>query len=252
MDIAEMRLPYEGMPTEEVTAVLDLIDVAFDKYFPRIQEIVDIFVAALDGLDVATIQTIVDLITDISEEDNPSTAQAMVTLMTIVDILTYAEGVDPLLDWETLLDYFVEGYYDVMYMFDYLTVDMEATQDILFAITTDLLDLAHQVATIDLEAVDQADLELFYNVYIYMGTLMEADNLEEVVHPADLTPFVPFDYYSYSAFNDLIQEHNDWMLEPGEVAAEVARLTTHYGATTELEAYLYTLLFGYVYEELPM
>jgi hypothetical protein len=136
-------------------------------------------------------------------------------------------------------------------MFDYVTTDMEDLQAVVYAIATDLIDLAHDASLIDLEDISSADLELLFQMYVYVGTVAQTSSFEELEHPVDLYPFDPEDYYHISAFEELIQRNFEYELSSAELEAEMDRMSIYYGGSTELENYLYTLFLGYVYPEFP-
>lgn len=255
IDILTIRMTAEGWDETEITNLTGMIASAYDKYFPRILEVRDILVSALDNLSAADIGVIMDLIFTMAEsEEDPSQAAIMVAIATLVDILCYDYLAEPLLDFETLLDYFVEGYFDVTYQFDYLVTDMEALQDVVFAIATDMIDVAHTARAIDLDAVTADDLEILYYLYIYVGTLAQSEGFEALEHPAHLNPFDfdPADFYDHTAFVELLQRYLGGDIDPALVASEIARLGAYYGTDTELETFLYTFFLGYVWQELPM
>ncbi|MBN2504560.1 MAG: hypothetical protein JXB20_04375 [Bacilli bacterium] len=240
-DMIEMQFVADGMTQIEIDAQMLLIEGALAKWYPRVEEVLDIVIVALQGLDITEVDQIMKVIPKPDQE--PSMLQIVNSVAILANVFTndITPTIDDTLDYAVLLDYMIELYYDVKYQLVYTNTEMQAIQDVVANHMTDLLPDLYLIAAIQPGTLTDADLPLIYETVRYGEWLAQNfSDLENMVYPA------PSFTYVHQDFVDLVMKiHGDW-LELTEVEALIVDYMAVFETTDEATAFYKLLIFGSV------
>jgi hypothetical protein len=135
-----IQMTNEGLPVEEIQAIYDLFNLAFDRYVPTVFELVDAMVAFLEAIEVAEVQAVMNQIMALNVIDSVeqqayydyyqlmSITQEqfdeiifdlnMARAIAMANIVTAVLG-DGTLDTDLILETALSLYFDITYQFDY-------------------------------------------------------------------------------------------------------------------------------------
>lgn len=236
LDIAEIQWWNEGMSESEIIQNLALLSMAFDKYYPQLQDLILIITNALDGLNEQKIQTVLDAVALFQNmETMPSQTEMVVLIATLVNTLL-ADGTFALDD---LIAMYIEVYYDVNTMFDYLPADLAATQAIFQGYYDQLLADAATIATYDPMMLTPEQVEV---IYLAQQKLMYL--FYSLQDPFGIDPDMVFGY-NHEDFVSLLYSFMGCVSEE-EVNQAIEMFTVVFDTDTEEEAFYMVLAYGSV------
>jgi uncharacterized repeat protein (TIGR02543 family) len=182
-----IQMTNEGLAVEQVQAIYDLFNLAFDRYVPTAFELVDALVIFLNAIEVADVQTVMNQIMAMNAIDNAENQAYidyyelmiltqeqfdeilfdlnMARAIAMANIVTAVLG-DGTLDTDLILETALLLYFDITYQFDYQGEIVIA--DLILDYQSLIDDIVLQAAVIDgydvnlLGLLEYGQIEVFH------------------------------------------------------------------------------------------
>ena len=248
IDMLEIQFLAEGQSQVEVDLKMVIINLAINKYFDRVRDVLDIVAVTLDGISLEELNTFVALAPNLFV-DNASMAQIIIGVSTLIDILCYDETLEvpDTFDYETIFNYAVELYFDIMYMFDYEELDMTDLQTIVLSHVEDLLAYAYEIASFDPMNLTDENYATIFELYKYGEWIgQNIQNPEGLVYPLPISLL-----YEHQDFVNLIISMYGEEITEEQIGIEIQNFIDLFEVEDEEAAYYRIMLLGSFMRNLP-
>jgi len=245
-DMLEIQFLAEGKSQIEVDLQMVIINFAINKYFDKVRDVLEIVAVTLDGISLEEINTFMALAENLFV-DNPSVTQIIIGMSTLIDILCYDETLEvpDTFDYETIINYAVELYFDISNMFDYDNYeesDVIALQTIVLNHFEDLLGYAYEIASFDPTDLTDENLATIFELYKYGQWIgQNIQNPEGLVYPVPISISL---LYEHQDFVNLIMLMFGEEITVEQIGIEIQNFIDLFEVADEEQAYYRVMMLG--------
>jgi len=243
-DVALIQFTAEGVVDPELTAMLDVIDLAADRYLTRIPEVTANLASVLAGLTIDDVTRVMGVVNMLPGQEI-SIVQGVFGVSILIDVFVYDDTPEipgDTLDITMLIPYGLQLYYDVTTMFATDPTVVDPIASVFISHAEDLVAQAHTIAGFDPTSLSSADLDAIFALYKYVmwiGQYIQDPSTLVYPVPEDIT----FTYEHQDFVNLIIQMYGDY-LSPEEIEAEIQTIMDVFETTDELTAFYSLMQLG--------